>query len=232
MFFTNRRGGTSAAPYATLNLGGGVGDDPAAVAANRAIVAARAGVPDHRLVFMRQTHSRLVHAVALGEPVPDGVDGIVTADRGVALAVLVADCVPMLAHDPDAGVIAATHAGRNGAAAGIALATLEAMESLGARRERIRVLLGPAVCGRCYEVPAGMRADVDAVLPGSADETSWGTPSLDLRGGIRQQLAAVGVAEVVLDRRCTIEDHEFFSHRREGLTGRFAGVIWRPTHPD
>ena len=121
-FFTDRHGGTSAAPYATLNLGGGVGDDPAAVAANRATVAERAGVPAERLVFMRQTHSRVVHTVVVGESVPSGVDGIVTAERGVALAVLVADCVPILARDPVAGVIAAAHAGRVGAAAGIALA--------------------------------------------------------------------------------------------------------------
>jgi YfiH family protein len=227
-FVTTRHGGSSVAPYASLNLGGGVGDDPGAVRANRVAVAGRAGLAPDRLVFMNQVHSRIVHPVVPGEPVPSGIDGVATAHRGVGLAVLVADCVPMLARDPQAGVIAATHAGRQGAAAGIAIATIEAMEALGACRDRISVLLGPAVCGRCYEVPAGMRADVDANLPGSADETSWGTASLDLRRGMARQLAAAGVTSVVLDPACTIEDHQYFSHRREGVTGRFAGVIWMP----
>lgn len=232
MFFTTRQGGVSAAPYASLNLGGGVGDEPGAVLTNRAVVAARAGLAPDRLVFMNQVHSRVVHTVVPGQPVPPGVDGIVTAHPGIGLAVLVADCVPLVAHDPEAGVIAAVHAGRPGAAAGIAMATLEAMQASGARRDRIRVRLGPAVCGRCYEVPEDMRADVDARLPGSAAETSWGTPSLDLRRGLGHQLAAAGVGEVTIDERCTMEDPELYSYRRDGLTGRFAGIIWTPgDHP-
>ena len=139
-----------------------------------------------------------------------------------------ADCVPILAHDPVAGVIAAVHAGRVGAAAGIAIATIETMATLGASPDRISVVLGPAVCGRCYEVPADMRAEVDTELSGSAAETSWGTPSLDLRRGLGRQLETLGVETVSIDARCTIEDPALFSHRRDGLTGRFAGVIWRP----
>jgi YfiH family protein len=227
-FVTTRHGGSSAAPYDSLNLGGGVGDDPDAVRANRAAVAGRAGLAPDRLIFMNQVHSRIVHRVIPGEPVPAGVDGLVTADRGVGLAVLVADCVPLLARDSEAGVIAATHAGRKGAAAGIAVATIDAMEALGARRDRISVLLGPAVCGRCYEVPAEMRAEVDLDLPGSAAETSWGTPSLDLRRGMVRQLGSVGVTAVTVDGACTMEVRQYFSHRREGITGRFAGVIWMP----
>jgi YfiH family protein len=228
MFFTSRHGGVSMAPYASLNLGGGVGDDAEAVRVNRATVAAQAGLAPSDLLFMQQVHSATVHAVVPGEPIPAGVDGIVTAHRGIGLAVLVADCVPLLAHDPDAGVIGAAHAGRKGAAAGVAVATIRAMESLGARRERIRVVLGPAVCGRCYEVPASMRADVESDLPGSAAQTSWGTPSLDLRHGIARQLGEAGVFGVSVDERCTIESPDLYSHRREGLTGRFAGVVWLP----
>ncbi|MDP9239821.1 MAG: polyphenol oxidase family protein, partial [Actinomycetota bacterium] len=90
------------------------------------------------------------------------------------------------------------------------------------------VLLGPAVCGRCYEVPAALRDEVDAALPGSATTTSKGTPGLDLRAGLLRQLEAAGVGAVVVDPACTAEDDRFFSHRRDGVTGRFAGLVWLP----
>ena len=90
------------------------------------------------------------------------------------------------------------------------------------------MLLGPAICGRCYEVPAEMRDEVDAALPGSASTTARGTPGLDLRAGLARQLRAAGVAEVVVDPRCTFTDPDLFSHRRGAPTGRFAGLIWMP----
>src|SRR5690606_40659126 len=95
-----------------------------------------------------------------------------------------ADCVPVLLADPAAGVVGAAHAGRVGAAAGVVPATVEAMEALGARRDALEVVLGPAICGGCYEVPERMRAEVDARLPGSAVRTRRGTPGLDLRAGL------------------------------------------------
>ena len=107
---------------------------------------------------------RVVEPGAEDDPVDpsavSGVDGIVTAAAGLGLAVLVADCVPILAGDPSAGVIAAVHAGRLGAAGGVALRALAAMVSAGARVDAVEVLLGPAICGRCYEVPAAMRDEV------------------------------------------------------------------------
>lgn len=103
---------------------------------------------------------------------------------------------------------------------------LEAMASLGARADRIGAFLGPAASGRQYEVPAAMRADVEAHLPGSATTTVRGTPGLDLRAGIRRQLEAAGVGAVAVDPRCTIEDRTLFSHRRGAPTGRIAGVVW------
>jgi YfiH family protein len=230
--FTDRHGGVSATPFASLNLGGGVGDDPAAVADNRASVARRVGVPSARLVFMNQGHSATVEIVRGDDRPEDVVDGMVTTEPGLALAVLVADCVPILAHDPDAGVIAAAHAGRRGAAAGIAARMVDVMEANGASRDRIQVVLGPAVCGSCYEVPADMRADVERDLPGSATETSWGTPALDIRAGIRHQLVDSGVQRLETDSRCTMEDPGLFSHRRDGRSGRFAGVIWMPSATD
>jgi len=246
---TTRRGGVSAAPYDSFNLGGGVGDSRQAVAANRARLARAAGLPAASVVWMRQVHGTAVTAVgatavrattvgatavagttAAGELAADQpeADGIVTVTTGLALGVLVADCVPMLAGDPVAGVIAAVHAGRRGAAAGIALRMLTVMLESGAGVEEIEVLLGPAICGRCYEVPVEMRDEVEAALPGSACRTDRGTPGLDLRAGLARQLRSVGVAGVAIDPRCTFTDPELFSHRRAAPTGRFAGLIWIP----
>jgi len=138
----------------------------------------------------------------------------------------------MLAGDPAAGVIAAVHAGRRGAAGGIGLRMIAAMVEAGASVASIGVLLGPAICGRCYEVPAAMRDEVEAALPGSACRTDRGTPGLDLRAGLARQLRAAGVAGVAVDPRCTYTDPELFSHRRGAPTGRFAGLIWMPRAQD
>lgn len=176
--FTDRWGGVSAAPYAQLNLGGAVGDDPAAVRANRVSAAGTLGLDAADVVWMNQVHGRDVAVVegAWGErPVPE-VDAVVTARRGLALAVLTADCVPVLLADPVAGICAAAHAGRPGMAAGVVPAAVEAMVRLGADPARITARTGPAVCGRCYEVPEALRAEVAAVEPAAYAETSWGTP--------------------------------------------------------
>jgi YfiH family protein len=119
------------------------------------------------------------------------------------------------------------HAGRRGAAAGIAVRALAKMAELGAAADRIEVLLGPAICGRCYEVPEPMRDEVETALPGSATSTHRGTPGLDLRAGLARQFAESGVAEVIIDNRCTYTDPDLFSHRRGAPTGRLAGLIWR-----
>ncbi len=100
------------------------------------------------------------------------------------------------------------------------------MTALGARVGDCEALLGPAVCGACYEVPAPMRDEVEAALPGSATRTRRGTPGLDLRAGLRAQLAALGVVRVGLDPRCTVEDPDLYSYRRDRRTGRLAAVTW------
>jgi YfiH family protein len=225
--FTTRRGGVSAVPYDELNLGGAVGDDPAAVRVNRAVVAEQVGVPADRFVWLRQVHSSIVRVVdgPPDEPLPE-CDGVVTTTPGLVLAVLAADCVPMLAADPVAGVVGAAHAGRRGAADGIGARLIEVMTRCGADPAAITVWLGPAICGRCYEVPAALRDEVDQALPGSAGRTEQGTPGLDLRAGLAEQLTGLGIRAVHVDTRCTRTDPDLFSHRRGAPTGRQAGLIW------
>lgn len=224
---TTRAGGFSAPPYDSFNLGDHVGDDPEAVRRNRVRLAETLGLPTDHVIWMEQIHGRTVATVEgpRTEPFP-GTDALVTTRPGLALVVLSADCVPILLSDDEAGVVAAVHAGRVGARIGIVPRVLDAMVAAGARLDRIGALLGPAASGRQYEVPAAMRADVEAHLPGSATTTVRGTPGLDLRAGIRRQLTAAGVSAIAEDPRCTIEDKALFSHRRGAPTGRLGSVIW------
>ncbi|MEV7276530.1 peptidoglycan editing factor PgeF [Streptomyces sp. NPDC093111] len=226
--FTDRWGGVSAVPYEELNLGGAVGDDPAAVLANRERAATGLGLDPARVVWMNQVHGADV-AVVDGpwgaDPVPS-VDALVTDRPGLALAVLTADCVPVLLADPVAGVVAAAHAGRPGMVAGVVPATVARMTALGARPERIVARTGPAVCGRCYEVPEAMRAEVAAVEPAAHAETSWGTPAVDVTAGVLAQLARLGVTDVLASGVCTLESRDHYSYRRDRTTGRLAGYVW------
>lgn len=224
--FTDRYGGVSKAPYAELNLGSASGDDLAAVTENFRRVAEAFDVPPAGLVRVSQAHGRDVHVVgsdpAPGGPVPSA-DAMVTTRTDVALCIRVADCVPILLADPVNGVAGAVHAGRPGLYAGVVPAAVDAMRELGA--ESIVAVVGPHVCGRCYEVPAAMRDEVAARVPAAYAETSWGTPALDVGAGVVSQLAEAG-CRVVDAARCTIESEDLFSYRREGhASGRLAGVV-------
>lgn len=224
---TTRAGGRSKRPYESFNLGVGVGDDPAAVTANRNRLADELGLGRDRFVWMEQVHGR--NAEIVDGPVPEPVeatDALVTAEPSLALVALCADCVPVLLADPEAGVVGAAHAGRVGARVGVLPAVLDAMRRAGASIDRIEVLLGPSACGECYEVPAAMQADVERHLPDSACATRTGGTGLDLRAGLWRQLADAGVARIGIDPRCTVEDGTLFSHRREGTTGRLAALTW------
>lgn len=224
---TTRAGGVSLPPFDSFNLGDHVGDEPAAVAANRQRLAVELGLDERRIAWMEQVHGRTVTVV--DEPLDgpaEATDALVTAQPGFAVVALVADCVPVLLADPEAGVVAAVHAGRVGARVGVVVAALEAMRGLGARPHRIEALLGPAICGECYEVPPRMADDVEAHLPSSRAKSRKGTPSIDLRAGLWQQLADLGVGKIGVDPRCTAEDGTLFSYRREGTTGRLAAVTW------
>ncbi|WP_217237245.1 peptidoglycan editing factor PgeF [Streptomyces sp. AC555_RSS877] len=227
--FTDRWGGVSAVPYEELNLGGAVGDDPGAVRTNRELAAKSLGLDAAQVVWMNQVHGADVAVVDRpwdsASRIPS-VDAVVTARRGLALAVLTADCTPVLLADPVAKVAAAAHAGRPGMIAGVVPAAVRAMTELGAEPSRIVARTGPAVCGRCYEVPAAMRAEVAAVEPAAHAETSWGTPAVDVTAGVHAQLERLGVHDREQSPVCTLESGDHFSYRRDRTTGRLAGYVW------
>ncbi|WP_040633063.1 peptidoglycan editing factor PgeF [Mobilicoccus pelagius] len=216
-------GGVSTGDFAGLNLGGHVGDDPAAVEENRTRLARAVGVDREHLLFMAQVHGSDV-AVVRGpwEGDPPEVDAIVTDRPGLALAVLVADCTPILLADPEAGVVGAVHAGRPGLDAGVVDAAVEAARDLGAHA--LRAAVGPSVCGRCYEVPAEMRDEVAARHPVAATVSWTGTAALDVAAGVVARLHALDVPLTWVPG-CTREDPRFYSYRRASRTGRFAGVV-------
>ncbi|EST34229.1 hypothetical protein N566_18620, partial [Streptomycetaceae bacterium MP113-05] len=128
--------------------------------------------------------------------------------------------------DARAGVVGAAHAGRPGLLAGVVPATVAAMVRLGADPSRVTARTGPAVCGRCYEVPEAMRSEVTAAVPEAYAVTSWGTPSVDVAAGVRAQLAAAGVTALQQSEVCTLESGDHFSYRRERDTGRLGGYVW------
>jgi YfiH family protein len=204
------------------NLALHVGDDPEKVGRRRGDLERAIGIAPQELRFMNQVHG---NAVAVMDPETPAPVADAMVSRGVPLAVMVADCIPVLlaGESADGPVLAAVHAGRPGIASGVIPAAVDRMESLGATG--IRAWLGPSICGNCYEVPAGLQADVATAVPAARTTTSWGTPGLDLPAGARSQLERAGVT-VEYSGPCTLETPSLFSYRRDKDTGRFAGLVW------
>jgi YfiH family protein len=217
--FTSRHDGVSVGPFAARNLAEHVGDHPDAVAANRRALAAQ--LRARRAVFMRQVHGTDVAVVDDRSPGDVAeVDALVTDVTELAIAVLVADCVPLVVTGSRAAAV--VHAGRRGMQHGIVSKAIAALRDLD--EGPLRARLGPAICGRCYEVPAAMQDEVVTAVPQARTLTRIGTPGLDLRAGLRAQLHAAGVTAVEVSDVCTAEDASYFSYRRDGVTGRSAGV--------
>jgi hypothetical protein len=174
---------------------------------------------------MTQVHGATVLTVLTAGDVGEA-DALVSATTGIALVVQVADCVPVLLADESAGVIGAVHAGWRGAAIDVVAAAVERMEQLGAHSAAMQAYIGPAICGNCYEVGPEVLAQVGKVMPTAPGSTSWGTPAVDLRAGMRERLDRLGIHSELVGE-CTFEHPEtYFSYRRDGVTGRQAGVIW------
>ncbi|WP_061964532.1 polyphenol oxidase family protein [Demequina aurantiaca] len=224
-FFTTRAGGVSLAPYQSLNVADHVGDDAVAVERNRGIVSERAGAP---VRFLNAAHGIAVgHVTAQTRTLPLA-DVLVASEAGVALGAIAADCAPVLIHDGASGAVAAVHCGREGLYRGVIDAAMAAIFDLRGGWSDGALLtasIGPSICGRCYEVPVEMRERVASRHPAARASTRQGTAALDIPRAIESRLAEFGFGDVVRSTSCTFEDESYFSHRRDGVTGRHAGVI-------
>ncbi len=216
-FFT-RRGGASSGIFQGLNCGPGSSDLAEAVAINRARVAEALGAAPGDLITVHQVHSD--RAVALSAPPADcpQADALVTATPGLVLAVLTADCAPVLLADRAAGVVGAAHAGWRGAKAGVLEVTVSAMEGLGARAERIAAVIGPTISQAAYEVGHDFARGFLDDDPETARFFANGPgakPMFDLPGYCLWRLRAAGVGQAEWTRHCTYGDEgRFFSYRR------------------
>jgi YfiH family protein len=214
--FTKRTGGESHGAFASLNLGTHVGDDVEAVLKNRAILTSLVGPTQ----FMNQVHG---DRIALIEEVTDEIptaDALVTGIPGIALAVMVADCIPLLLSSRES--VAAVHVGRKGLVNEITRKTISVMRVMGA--SDITAILGPSICGNCYEVSEDVYREVLATHPAAESRTPQGTFSLDLPKALLEVLQDEGIG-VINEFQCTVESQDLFSYRRDGVTGRQAGVI-------
>jgi YfiH family protein len=214
--FTKRTGGVSHGAFASLNLGTHVGDELADVLRNREILAGKVGPTQ----YMNQVHG---DRIAIIEEVTDEVptaDSLVTGIPGISLAVMVADCIPLLLKSAEA--VAAVHVGRRGLVNEITRKTLSLMRDMGA--SQVTAIIGPAICGSCYEVSEDIYSEVIATHPFAESRTPHGSYALDLPAALRSVLSDEGVA-IVNKFECTVESSEYFSYRRDGVTGRQAGVI-------
>ena len=214
--FTKRTGGVSHGAFASLNLGTHVGDELADVLENRAIVAAKSGPTQ----YMNQVHGdRIALIEEVTEEVPTA-DALVTGIPGISLAVMVADCIPLLLVSAES--VAAVHVGRRGLVNEITRKTLSVMRDMGATK--ISAIIGPAICGSCYEVSQDIYSEVIALHPKAQSQTPQGTFALDLPAALRSVLTGEGVS--IIDKfECTVENQDYFSYRRDGVTGRQAGII-------
>ena len=193
-----------------------MGDSAETVARNRELLSKITGP----IQFMNQVHGdEVVEVKSIGDdPI---CDALITRKPGIALAVMVADCIPLLLSSST--VVGAVHVGRRGLMNSVAVKAVDAMRKLGA--DQIHAKLGPSICGRCYEVPQELADEVVAKHPAASSLTNNLTPALDLSRALIADLVASGVTYEA-STICTLENDEYFSYRRHNITGRNAGVVW------
>jgi YfiH family protein len=220
-FFT-RAGGVSTGPYAALNCSFSGADDPANVSENRARAAAALGIQADRMLGLKQVHGTDV--ITVHTPWAPGAgpaaDAMVTATPGLGLAVITADCGPVLFASADGRIIGAAHAGWRGALTGILEATVAAMQALGAAD--IQAAIGPCIHQASYEVAADLRGPILARNPADDRFFTPGRPGrwqFDLPGYAAARLAAIGVPASIQPHDTCADETNFFSHRRRTLRG-------------
>lgn len=219
-------GGASKAPYACFNLGRNVGDDPLAVAENRRILVREAGLPAEPS-WLAQVHG--VTVVDLDEAgAHAAADAAITHRSGNVCAILTADCLPIVFTTDTGDTVAAAHAGWRGMAAGVIGATVRAMA---ARPDRLIAWLGPAIGPDHFEVGGEVREAFLSGGPGAGDAfkaKAGGKFMADLGMLARRQLKDLGVTRIYGGGECTYARADrYFSHRRDGVTGRQATLVWR-----
>jgi YfiH family protein len=221
--FTNRLGGASIGPFESKNLALHVGDSEVSVKANRKKLADEIGLSPEKIFYMNQVHGNQItvidHNSDPGNPVV--ADGLYTELRNIALVTLVADCTPLLLFSQSA--IAAVHVGRRGLIAGVVEATLETFKSHGFSMNDLQAEIGPAICKSCYQVDLDSYRSVVASEPtAGSDETKR---CVDVSAGVSAKLTRAGVNHRT-SNICVSHTPGYFSYRRDGITGRQAGVIW------
>ena len=216
--FTDRTGGLSTGAFLSNNVATHVGDDLATVLSNRSRLESDLALP---IQFMEQVHGNAVAVIDDQMISPPIADALVTSRTGIALAVMVADCIPLLLSSADA--VAAVHVGRKGLMNEVALAAIDQMRAYGS--SDISAIVGPSICGTCYEVSQEIYDEVCSEFPLAASRTFVGGISLDLSRALVNQLENLGIT-VIDEGRCTVEDKDLFSYRRDGVSGRQVGVVW------
>ena len=216
--FTDRTGGLSTGAFLSNNVATHVGDDETTVLANRGRLELDLGFP---IQFMDQVHGNVVASIGSETVSAPTADALLTQSTGIGLAVMVADCIPLLLSNSKS--VAAVHVGRRGLMNEVALSTIQAMRLIDP--SEISAVVGPSICGQCYEVSRDVYDDVSVEFPLSASKTRDGGLALDLSRALIDQLQGHGVM-VVDEGRCTVEDENLFSYRRDGVTGRQVGVVW------
>lgn len=216
--FTDSTGGKSTGAFLSRNLGLHVGDQPVSVELNRLALSEEIGRP---IQFMNQVHGNAVEHIEEHSQSSPTADALVTRNPQLALAVMVADCIPLLLANETS--IAAVHVGRKGLLNGVSRNALLALREIDP--SPITAIIGPSICGKCYEVSQDIFEEVTAVFPQAQSQTPSGGFALDLAAALTHDLEADGVS--VIDRsQCTVEDKFLYSYRRDGATGRQAGLIW------
>ena len=216
--FTDRTGGLSTGAFLSNNVATHVGDDLATVLSNRSRLESDLALP---IQFMEQVHGNAVAVIDDQMISPPIADALVTSRTGIALAVMVADCIPLLLSSADA--VAAVHVGRKGLMNEVALAAIDQMRAYGS--SDISAIVGPSICGTCYEVSQEIYDEVCSEFPLAASRTFVGGISLDLSRALVNQLENLGIT-VIDQGRCTVENKDLFSYRRDGVSGRQVGVVW------